>query len=135
MSRLILPALGLMFFLQFAFGGCTSESSSSSRSTPRKASSVQIDKSAATQEQRKQLIDELRTKGIFEKVDMPGSRPHIWVGPAFYALEYDAESSFTRVVWSYYFGPNDTYAGVTLYDNYTGKEVGTFDLVSGLKMK
>jgi hypothetical protein len=135
MSKLALLALASILFIQSGVSGCTSENSSSSGSTSYSSNLIQIDKSSEAQTKRKQLIDNLIAQGVFAKVEMPGTRPYIWVTPSFYALEYDAKTSFTRLVWSYYFGPNDRYEGVTLRDNITGKNVGTFDMVSGLKLK
>lgn len=87
------------------------------------------------QEQRKEMIEKLQRSGIFQKVEVPGNLPHLWVRPSFYALDFDAKQSFVNVVYSYFYTKNPSYRMVILFDSRSGKEVGEFSpALGGLKM-
>lgn len=88
--------------------------------------SSRIDKSAEAQKKRKDLIDRLIERGLFEKIEMPGSLPRLWIKSAFYALEFDAKESFVSVVYAYYFDGNDLTDSILIFDSKTGKEVGSY---------
>lgn len=94
-------------------------------------SSVCLGAFADMQSDRKALIQKLINKGIFQKVEVPGTLPHLWVRPAFYALDFDAKSQFVNVVYAYYITQNHQYNIVVLYDGKTGKEIGKYSEVSG----
>lgn len=90
-----------------------------------------VDKSPQMQTDRKKLIEELIDSGVFQKVEVPGNLPRLWVRPAFYALEFDRKASFVSVVYAYYFnGANDA-DSVRIYDSRSGKEVGRYSTVAG----
>jgi hypothetical protein len=61
---------------------------------PREDKVANIDKSQTMQEQRKKLINKLINQGIFQKVEMPGSFPSVWVKPGFYSLDFDTKDKF-----------------------------------------
>jgi hypothetical protein len=95
-----------------------------------------IDKSADMQARRKQLIKELISKGVFAKVEVPGTSPRVWVTPVFYTLEFKTKENFISVVYSYYYGGNDYGDNVRIFDNMSGKEVGDYSLANpGLSLK
>ena len=90
---------------------------------------------ADMQDKRKAFIQKLINNGIFQKVEVRGSLPHLWVKPAFYALSYDDKSSFVNVVYAYYITMDSNYNLVVLYDSRSGKKVGVYgETYGGLKM-
>jgi len=99
-----------------------------------------LDKSERAQSQRKKLIDDLISKGVFQKVEVPGSAPRVWVKPLFYESDFDQKEAFVGLVYSYYFDGSDELAFVRVLDSRSNKEVGTYSQVNnwgrgGLKMK
>lgn len=90
-----------------------------------------IDKSEAMQKGRRELIDKLIAQGVFQKVEIPGNLPRLWVQPAFHELDFDAKQKFTSVVYAYYVDSGDVSASVRLYDSKTGKEIGSFAAYHG----
>ena len=96
--------------------------------------SVQIDSSPEMQAKREQMIEDLKQMRIIQKIDMPGSLPHVWVAPAFYALQYDQKSTFISVVAAYFVAKNPSLDPTVLYDGQTGKKVGLFSVRTGLKL-
>lgn len=96
------------------------------------------------QEKRLTLINRLIREGIFDRIEMPGTLPHLWVGPTFTNLDFKTKSSFVEVVYAYYFDKPDRKQieiwgdSVRIYDMYTGKEIGSYGLGnwgSPLKLK
>lgn len=81
----------------------------------------------AKQARRKALIEKLIREGVFQKVETPGNLPHLWVRPGFYALDFEAKSTFVAVVYAYYFDGSKFTDSVVLYDSSTGKEIGEFN--------
>jgi hypothetical protein len=92
-----------------------------------------IDKSAQMQADRKRLIERLISEGIFQKVEIPGNLPRLWVRPAFHLLDFDRKQSFVSVVYAYYFDGSRVSDTVRLFDSKTGKEVGAYSS-GGLRM-
>lgn len=90
-----------------------------------------LDKSEAMQADRKSFIEKLIGQGVFQKIEVPGNLPRLWVRSAFYALDFDMKQKFVGVVYAYYFdGSNDTDT-VRIFDSRTGKEVGSYANVQG----
>jgi len=109
----------------------THQNSEVSSSTP----TIQIDKSSEMQAGRKKLIQDLIEKGIFQKIEVPGTLPRLWVRPGFYLLDYDTKQQFVSVVYAYCFEDESMGNIVRIYDSLSGKDVGGYTLLSGLKMK
>jgi hypothetical protein len=94
-----------------------------------------IDKSEKMQEQRKGLIEKLIRQGIFQKVEVPGSLPRVWVRPAFYITDFETKERSVSVVYAYYFDGTDISDSVRVFDSMSGKEVGNYTPSNpGLKM-
>jgi tetratricopeptide (TPR) repeat protein len=108
-------------------------------SLPSQEKVATIDKSENMQKTRKELIAKLINQGIFQKIEIPGHLPRVWVKPGFYALDFDMKDRFVGVVYAYYF--DDDNGIVTIFDSLSGKEVGDYSTVNfmsgghGLKMK
>ena len=92
--------------------------------------------SADVQDDRKAFIQKLIGNNVFQKVEIPGSLPHLWVKPSFYSLSFDTKNSFVNVVYSYYYTLDSRYSMVVLYDSSSGKKIGSFNaLYGGLDLK
>jgi hypothetical protein len=81
----------------------------------------------AKQPERKDFIERLLKKGIFQKVDIRSTGATIRVGPTFYALSFDAKQDFCSAVWAYAAtASRDDLVSVTLEDFRSGKAVGNY---------
>lgn len=90
---------------------------------------------AGMQEDRQTFINKLIKQGIFQKVEVPGNLPHLWVRPAFHALDFDVKQQFVNVVYAYYITKDKKYNMVIIYDSKTGKEIGVYsETYGGLKL-
>jgi zinc-ribbon domain len=106
------------------------------KKNPPQKKAATIYKSEGMQQSRKELIGKLINDGIFQKVEVPGSLPRVWVEPRFYALDFDTKEKFVSVVYAYYFDGTDMADTVRIFDSRSGKEVGDYSLVNpGLRMK
>ena len=95
-----------------------------------------IDKSPETQAKRKSLIKRLIAEGVFQKVEVPGNLPRVWVTARFKALLFDDKQQFISVVYAYYFNGNGFTDTVLVYDNLNGREIGQYNPnLGGLKLK
>jgi hypothetical protein len=92
----------------------------------------------AMQQKRQSFIAEAERLGVFAKVDNPGSQysfVDVWVGPSFYTLTFDEKSTYIGVVSAYYFeGTGKSIAGVRIFDNYSGKQIGAYHEGTGLQL-
>jgi hypothetical protein len=86
---------------------------------------------AGVQDDRKALIQKLIGAEVFQKVEVPGFLPHLWVSHAFYGLSFDSKNSFVNVVYSYYYTQNPDFDLIVLYDSRSGKKIGTFSATYG----
>jgi len=59
------------------------------------------------QGQRKTLIEKLIREEVFQKVEMRGSAPRVWVLPRFALATFDQKQSFISAVYAYYFNGSD----------------------------
>ena len=94
-----------------------------------------VDHSPAVQAKRLALIQQVMATGIFTKVDASKYAAHAWVGPAFYAIDFDTKRTFVALVYAYYFDGSHAGDLVILKDSMTGKKVGTFTAISGLELE
>ena len=82
---------------------------------------------ADDQAKRKELIDSLINKhNIFEKIEIPGTIPRVWVTPKFRLLTFSEKKAFIHLVYSYYYTENSDYDAVRIFDSMTGKEIGGY---------
>ena len=96
-------------------------------------------KSTATdndQAKRKEIIDKMiNTYHIVEKIEIPGSLPRVWVTPQFHLLTFSDKKTFIHLIYSYYYTKNPKYDIIKIFDNITGKSIGTYTPSIGLKIK
>ena len=93
-----------------------------------------ITKPEKLQTKRRDMIVRLIREGIFDRIEMPGTLPRLWVGPSFMNLDFKTKSSFVEVVYAYYFDRPDRKQSeiwgdsVRIKDMFTGKEIGSYSL-------
>ena len=93
-----------------------------------------IEETKHLQSHRKEIIDEMLDGGLASRVENPDGKPFIYVTEPFFMLTSQEQASLMNVVW-YYFITDDRDARVlTIYDNNTGEEKGTFS-TKGLVMR
>ena len=85
-----------------------------------------IDVSPEMQAKRKNAIEKLIRKGVFYKIEIPGSLPRVYVGDLFYMAEIDQKRLFISIVYAYYNTNDPSMDVVGIRDSRTGKEIGTF---------
>ena len=87
------------------------------------------------QDKRKQFLERLIGMGVFHKIELHDSMPHLWVRSAFHALDFDSKSEFVNVVFAYYVAANPNSNVVLLFDSQTGKKIGKYaEVYGGLKL-
>lgn len=93
-----------------------------------------ITKPEELQTKRQHMIICLIREGIFDRIEMPGTLPHLWVGPTFMNLDFKTKKSFVEVVYAYYFDRPDRKQieiwgdSVRIKDVFTGKDIGSYSL-------
>lgn len=100
---------------------------------PRAVLEKNIEDTRHLQERRKQIMDEMVSGGIAERIENPAGEPFVYVMEPFYGLTFEEQASLMNVVWSYYITEDRNSSVVTIYDNVTGQEVGSYSQ-DGLKM-
>jgi len=117
----------------YIIGEVNTDNSATNQTAPA-AKRVTIDNSPETRAKREKLLRDLLNQGVFQKIDVPGTNPRVWVTPKFYALDFDTKKSFVSVVYAHYLG-DEEFGSVNLVDSKTGRKVGRFSTVSGLEME
>jgi hypothetical protein len=129
-----LPVLFLLFLALViaCSGGRRDAGSNSTRSL------VYVDKSDATQKGREKLINDLKRKGLFKKIESWDGYKHdvrVTVGPAWHALPFDSKQNFAAVLYGYHFDGTSYIDHVTIVDYMSGKELGDYSAAyAGLKL-
>ena len=85
------------------------------------------------QEERRRIMDEMVSGGIAERIENPAGEPFVYVMEPFYRLTKSEQSSLLNVIWSYYITKDRDADVVTVYDNATGQEIGTYSQ-AGMKI-
>lgn len=85
------------------------------------------------QEERKKLIGELLAEGAFHKIEHR-SITEVWVTPEFMVLSIDDKSTFIELVAAAAFCLGNEQGLVTLTDFRSGKPVGSYSFIVGLRM-
>ncbi|GEM_PF-1243968 len=100
---------------------------------PQAALEKNIEDTRHLQERRKRIMDEMVSGGIAERIENPAGEPFVYVMEPFYGLSFEEQASLMNVIWSYYITEDRNSSVVTIYDNVTGQEVGSYSQ-AGLKM-
>lgn len=99
------------------------------------AEAAQWEADEAKQPQRQEAIQALLNTGVFSKVEYRPQGATIWLGSAFYVLDFDMKQGACSIVHDYV-GTNakQKFVRLVLKDRRSGKTVGTYGL-SGLEME
>jgi len=90
--------------------------------------------SPKTQEKREKLIQQLLNEGVFYKVE-GGSISKAYVTNTFYGLNIDDKKVFVEMVFAYYYETETPINYLALIDSLSGKEIGSFTLIRGLRLE
>ncbi len=94
------------------------------------------DVQAKKQEQRKGRVEKLISDGILQKVTAEGLTFQMWTRSPFYAFDYDAKTVVCEIVYTYCMASDDLWGPtLDLRDSYTGKSIGTYSPLGGLKVR
>ncbi len=129
---LIILGLGFVSFIANSPSSSPIKSKAYAKPAAEKKPLFTIDKSAEKQSARKALLEELIAKGVFVKIDSSGD---VWVDGTFRSIDYETKQSFLEVVYCYYHDGKSLGDAVYLNDYYTGKEIGSYTPLLGLKLK
>ena len=84
------------------------------------------------QEIRRELIRQLISDDVFQKVDSAGDDPiTVWVRPAFYSLDFERMQSAVGVVYGYYLTDQHHVGTVVLRDAASGMDIAKYHPQSG----
>ncbi|MEQ9619843.1 MAG: hypothetical protein RIG61_11820 [Deltaproteobacteria bacterium] len=92
-----------------------------------------IEETRHLQEKRKKIMDEMVEGGIAERIENPAGQPFVYVMDPFFGLSFEEQAALMNVVWSYYITEDRNSDVVTIYDDKTGHEIGTYS-GAGLKI-
>lgn len=85
-----------------------------------------IEETKHLQQQRKDFLNEMIEGGLATRIENPYSQPYIYVTQPFYQLSRSEQASMMNVLWYYFITEDSNIDVLTIYDNDTGNEVGTF---------
>lgn len=86
----------------------------------------QIEETRHLQERRKNIMDEMVSSGIASRIENPKGEPFVYVLKPFYGLNRQEQASLLNVIWSYYITEDKDAGVLTVYDDETGNEIGTY---------
>ena len=92
---------------------------------------VSASASADAQSDRKKFIDQLIGQGIFQKIEIAGDLPHVWVTPVFKSLDFQTKANCVSVVHGYYITENRDYNVLVILDNVSGNRIGEYSKENG----
>jgi len=78
------------------------------------------------QPQRKEFIDNMLDAGLASRIENPTGQPYVYVTEPFYLLSNSEQAAMMNVVWHYYITEDRGVDVLTIYDNDTGNQIGTF---------
>ena len=93
----------------------------------------QIEETRHLQERRKNIMDEMISGGIASRIENPRGEPFVYVLEPFYGLNSQEQASLLNVIWSYYITEDKDAGVLTVYDDETGNEIGTYSR-NGIRM-
>lgn len=85
------------------------------------------------QPERQNAIAELTQRRVISKIEKPGSLPRVYVGSAFYALNFDQKRVIMELIYCYHFTGDDGI--VRIFEPMNGKEIGKYSATFGLEMQ
>ena len=86
----------------------------------------EIERTRHLQPQRKEIIDGMIDGGLASRIENPAGEPFIYVLEPFYLLSLNEQTDLLKVIW-YYYATEDRESDVlTIYNDETGQEIGTY---------
>ena len=89
---------------------------------------------ADAQGDRKKFIDQLISQGIFQKIEVAGDLPYLYVTAVFKSLDFQTKANCVSVAYGYYSAQNPAYDVLVILDGPTGARLGEYVKGSGLKL-
>ena len=100
-----------------------------SKNTEAKAQAAhekRIEDTKHLQEKRKEIMDGMLEGGLASRIENPRGEPFIYVMQPFYLLTLDEQASLMNVAWYYFITEDRGVDVLTIFDEDTGNEIGTF---------
>lgn len=85
-----------------------------------------IEETKHLQSHRKEIMDGMIDGGLATRIENPNSQPYIYVTEPFLMLPAEDKASLMNVVWYYFITEDRGVDVLTIYDNNTGEQRGTF---------
>ena len=85
-----------------------------------------IEESRHLQPERKEFMDNMLEAGLASRIENPTGQPYIYVTEPFYLLSLSEQAAMMNVIWYYYITEDRRVDVLTIYDNESGEEIGTF---------
>jgi len=85
-----------------------------------------IEESRHLQPERKEFMDNMLDAGLASRIENPTGQPYIYVTEPFYLLSLSEQAAMMNVIWYYYITEDRSVDVLTIYDNESGEEIGTF---------
>lgn len=85
-----------------------------------------IEETKHLQSHRKEIMDGMIDGGLATRIENPNSQPYIYVTEPFLMLPAEDQASLMNVVWYYFITEDRGVDVLTIYDNNTGEQRGTF---------
>jgi hypothetical protein len=89
---------------------------------------------ADLQTRRAEFIEKLVEAKVFQKAEVTGTFPRLWVEPRFYTLDFDKKQKCVGVVHAFHAKGNAIKDMVIVYDASSKRRIGTFDVLYGLRL-
>jgi len=96
------------------------------KADPEEALDRRIEETKHLQGQRKEFLDGMLEGGLATRIENPNSQPFIYVTQPFYLLTQDEQASMMNALWYYFITEDRDVDVLTIYDNDTGNQIGTF---------
>ncbi|GJM14801.1 MAG: hypothetical protein DHS20C13_01280 [Thermodesulfobacteriota bacterium] len=93
---------------------------------PEEALERRIEETKHLQGQRKELLDGMLEGGLATRIENPNGQPFVYVTQPFYMLTQDEQASMMNVLWYYFITEDRDVDVLSIYDNDTGNQIGTF---------
>lgn len=93
---------------------------------PEAALDKRLEENKHLQPQRKEFIDNMLDAGLASRIENPTGQPYVYVTEPFYLLSKSEQAAMMNVLWHYYITEDRGVDELTIYDNDTGNQIGTF---------
>lgn len=93
---------------------------------PEEALDRRIEETIHLQAQRKEFLDGMLEGGLAARIENPNGQPFVYVTQPFYMLTQDEQASMMNVLWYYFITEDRNVDVLSIYDNDTGNQIGTF---------